>query len=212
MLKHAEKPVGRYKGQPMSPDTVKKRVEFQGIPVRIDRPRGFEMCGTDDKGECWKRRYKVDYGYIPKTKGGDGDGLDVFLGPAKGVKDAYWAVQVKKDGSFDEYKCFLGFPSREAAIACYVEHIPRKLFKGMVTMKVEMMKALLGIDSDGLQKTAGMVAVSCFDELLKIAQIPDYADIDPKDIPETLHAPREYIRDKFRRAAEALKASVHTRS
>ncbi len=85
----------------------------------------------------------------------------------------------------------------------------------MVTMKVEMMKALLGIDSDGLKKTAAMTLTSCFDELIKIGASKGFADIDlsdidPKDIPELPHVPRKFIRDKFRAAAEALKASVQT--
>ena len=100
---------GFYKGKPASPDTVKFTRDFQGIPVRVDRPRGFIMTGVDSKGEPWKRRYKHDYGYIPRTLGGDGDGLDVFIGPDRGAKHAYWAVQRKPNGVFDEYKVFLGF-------------------------------------------------------------------------------------------------------
>lgn len=135
---------GFYKGQPASPHTVKFKTEFQGIPINVDRPKGFIMKGKDVKGNEWARRYKYDYGFIPKTLGGDKDGLDVFIGPDKKHEYAYWAVQRKEDGSFDEYKCFLGFPDREAATSAYRQHIPKKYFKGMMTMKVEMMHAMLG--------------------------------------------------------------------
>ena len=144
--------MGTYKGESVSADTVKFKTDFQGIPVHIDRPKGFVQKGPDGKGGEWQRRYKFDYGFIPKTSGGDGDGLDVFIGPDKKAPEAYWAVQTKHDGSFDEYKVFLGFTSRDAAMAAYREHIPKKLLNGMVTMRLEMMKAMLGIDSDGLIK------------------------------------------------------------
>jgi len=159
---------GVYKGEPTNPDTVKFKTEYQGIPIHVDRPKGFIMNGTSDKG-AWQRKYKYDYGFIPKTMGGDGDGLDVFLGPDKKAPEAYWAVQTKPDGSFDEYKVFLGFDNRDAAVAAYRDHIPKKLMNGMVTMRVEMMKAMLGIDSDGLiKKTAAMRTVAFLDELSKI--------------------------------------------
>ncbi len=145
MLKAGEaKTTGAYKGQPMSPHTVKFKTDFQGIPINIDRPRGFIMKGTDKAGNDWARRYRYNYGFIPKTLGGDGDGLDVFIGPLKKAQYAYWVVQRKDDGSFDEYKVFLGFPDRDAATAAYRQHVPKKYFKGIITMKIQMMKAMLG--------------------------------------------------------------------
>lgn len=158
------KPSGFYKGEPVSPSTVKFKTEFQGIPINVDRPKGFIMRGTDAKGTDWARRYKYDYGFIPKTLGGDGDGLDVFIGPDKKTEYAYWAIQRKDDGSFDEYKVFLGFPDRDAAISAYRQHIPKKYFKGIITMKLEMMKAMLGkVNPDEQMKRAS--ALSMLDEL-----------------------------------------------
>lgn len=145
---------GIYKGRPCSADSVKKRIDFQGIGICVDRPRGFKMKGTDDKGNPWERTYKVDYGFIPKTLGGDGDGIDVFLGPQKNAPNAFWAVQNKADGVFDEYKVFLGFPNRNAALSCYEEHIPKKLLSGLTTMRVDMMRSMLGVDPKGLAKVA----------------------------------------------------------
>lgn len=163
---------GTYKGEPISPDTVKFKTEYQGIPVHVDRPKGLVMSGKTDKGIAWQRRYKYHYGFIPKTKGGDGEGVDVFLGPNKKAPEAFWAVQTKHDGTFDEYKVFLGFDNRDAAVAAYRDHIPRKLLKGMVTMRIEMMKAMLGIDSDGLiKKTAAMVNASFLVELEQIQAV-----------------------------------------
>jgi len=140
---------GWWRGDPMSPGGVKFKREFQGITIHIDRPKGFVMMGKDEKGNPWARKYQYDYGFIPRAKGGDGEGLDVFLGPEKKAAEAYWAVQMKPDGSFDEYKVFLGFPNREAALSAYRQHIPKKLLKGMVTMRLSMMKTLMGIEPQG---------------------------------------------------------------
>jgi len=157
-------PSGFYKGEPTPVNTVKFKTEFQEIPINIDRPKGFIMRGTDAQGRDWARRYKYDYGYIPKTLGGDGDGLDVFIGPNKNATDAFWAVQRKDDGSFDEYKIFLGFDNRDEAASVYRQHIPKKYFKGIITMKVEMMKAMLGhVDPDHQIKRAS--ALAFIDEL-----------------------------------------------
>lgn len=179
------KPKHVYKGKPCSADSVKKRIEFQGIPINIDRPRGFIMKGVDDKGQPWSRTYKHNYGFIPRTLGGDDDGLDVFIGPDRKAEEAYWAIQSKPDGSFDEYKVFLGFPNRDAAIGAYKAHIPKKFFSGLVTMKVDMMRALLRISpkgSNGMKKVAMYVGFK--DELAKIGA----------DVPEAVEKVVEYAK------------------
>ncbi len=144
LLKFSEAPRGVYKGKPSSPDSVKFKLDFQGIPVNIERPKGFLMLGKDEKGTPWSRKYIYDYGHIPKTLGGDNDGLDVFMGPDSTQQHAFWAIQKFPDGTFDEYKVFLGFDNRDEAIAAYRAHVPKRLHGGMMTMKVEMMKAMLG--------------------------------------------------------------------
>jgi len=138
-----------YQSKIVSSDGVKKKITFQGIPVHIDRPVGLIMTGRSKSGEEWAREYLYDYGFIPGTLGGDGDDLDVFIGPKEDAKEVYWAIQRKEDGSFDEFKVFLGFSSRDAAIAAYREHIPLKLLDGMVSMRLDMVKALLGIHPTG---------------------------------------------------------------
>jgi Inorganic Pyrophosphatase len=129
-----------------------KTVQFQGLRIRIDRPKGFVQEGKDQQGKPWKRIYKYDYGFLPKTKGGDGDGVDVFVGPDESIREAYWVIQRKDDGSFDEYKVFVGFKSKADAKKAYGEHIPMRYFGGMVAMPIEMMKAMLGIEP--LEKAA----------------------------------------------------------
>lgn len=168
MDKTAQAPRGYYKGEPSSPHTVKFKTMFQGIPIHIDRPKGFIMVGEDEKGETWKRRYQNDYGFIPKTLGGDGDGLDVFIGPDKKAQHAYWAVQKKPDGSFDEYKVFLGFDSRDEAIAVYRRHIPKKLLANLLTMRIEMMKSMLGSQEPAERMKKAAMAMGFANELRRM--------------------------------------------
>lgn len=126
--------------------------EFRGIPVVVDRPRGHVMTGTDSAGQPWRRVYHVDYGYVPGTKGGDGEGLDVFIGGDESAAEAHWILQRKADGSFDEYKCILGCPDPKSARAIYEMHVPKRFFGSMCSMPVEFMKALLGIEPVELTK------------------------------------------------------------
>lgn len=164
MSKTATAPTGEYKGRAASPDSTKKTVTFGGMKIRIDRPKGFVMRGVDEGGKPWERVYKYDYGFLPRTAGGDGDGLDVFIGPDKSSEMAFWAIQKKKDGSFDEYKVFLGFPDKKSAQKAYTEHIPRELLSSMAGMTLNMMKAMLNIMPD--EKLA--MYVGFFDQLDKL--------------------------------------------
>lgn len=158
-----------YKGQLVSSDGVKKVIDFQGLTIHLDRPKGLVMTGKDSEGKDWARKYLYDYGFIPKTLGGDGDGLDVFIGPHKDSTESYWAIQNKDDGSFDEYKVFLGFTSRDAAIGAFRDHIPVKFLGGMVSMRLDMMKAMLGQHPNGYFAKTAMQSVSFTHELSKVA-------------------------------------------
>lgn len=156
---------GEYNGKSASPDSVKKTITYGGLTIKVDRPAGFVMRGQGRNGASWTRTYKYDYGFIPKTDGGDGDGLDVFVGPVKDDEEAYWVRQIKDDGSFDEYKVFLGFGSRKAAEKAYKEHIPAKYMSSVATMKIGLMKSMLGIGQS--EKLAERLAF--FDELSKMS-------------------------------------------
>lgn len=116
-----------------------------GIPIVIDRPRGYVDGGVAPDGSRWERVYQVDYGYIPRTEGGDGEPLDVFLGPSES-RMVYWATQVHADGSFDELKLFIGFDSLAAARACYLMHIPSQYLKGFTTGALAQIQAMCGAE------------------------------------------------------------------
>ena len=97
-------------------------------------------------GIPWTRTFKVDYGYIAGTLGGDGEALDVYCGPNPDARDAFWVVVLDADGNPDEYKLFLGFENSSAALACFNDHIPPQFFGGVFTMPAEAVVALLGAE------------------------------------------------------------------
>lgn len=147
---------GVYRGKRMSPDSIKKTVKFQGMQIHVDRPKGFVQHGQSQDGKPWTRTYLYDYGFIPKTMGGDQDGLDCFLGPKPEEDEAHWITVNKPDGTFDEYKVMLGFGSREDAMTAAKAHIPEKFLGPMVTMRTSMMRAMLGLEvlPEGTKKEA----------------------------------------------------------
>lgn len=116
---------------------------FAGLRVRIDRPKGFVQHGKSSDGTPWEREYKCDYGYLAGTQGGDGDGLDVFLGPEE-KGDAFLIHQRKEDGSFDEYKLMLGFKDARVAKAMYLTHIPAKFLGKIERMPIGVIQGLTG--------------------------------------------------------------------
>jgi site-specific DNA-adenine methylase len=139
---------------------AEKSIAFQGIPITVDRPKGTIQTGTDAKGKAWSREYKTDYGFIPSTKGGDGEGLDVFVGPNGNSPFAYWATQLDDKGDFDEYKLFLGYDSQDEAKKAYTDHIPAKYLGGMREGSVHQIKALLNQEPKELAKAfRSMLAV-----------------------------------------------------
>jgi hypothetical protein len=138
---------------------VKKVVDFQGIKVSIDRPMGFVQTGKDAEGNEWSRTYHNDYGFLPRTNGGDGGSLDVFMGPSEKSDRVFWVEQRKADGTFDEFKIFLGFDAPGEVLDVFKAHIPVRFFGGLSEMTVAQMKALLNLDFGEVQKAVRAAVV-----------------------------------------------------
>ena len=106
-------------------DPIRHRVTVQGFPVAIEYPAGSTKLGEDETGKKWARVYLLDYGFIEGGPlGGDGEVIDVYVGPSHDALQVYVVNQLKQDGSFDETKCMLGFTSLEAAKRGYLMHYP----------------------------------------------------------------------------------------
>lgn len=107
------------------------RTSFQNIPISVENRRGSVRRGTDSDGSEWKTKMKQPYGYIPGTKGVDGDALDVFVGGSKHAPFAYIVhCNDKESGDFDEDKVMLGFRDAEAAKNCFMAHYDEPSFFG----------------------------------------------------------------------------------
>lgn len=137
---------------------------FQGIPIRVDRPKGFKQVGKSEDGKPWERTYLVDYGYVPGVKAlltpkvTDEEDLDVFLGPNADAPNAHVVLQIKTSGEPDELKVMLGYDTPAAARKMYLAHVPARHFGGLATMPIEMFKALLGLETIEASKALGALA------------------------------------------------------
>lgn len=106
----AQKEAGNYK---------KGHIKINGFDVTIEQPSGSVRSGKDASGKEWSQVMNNTYGYIRGTESVDGDHIDVFLGPDMNSDMVYVVDQVNTDGSFDEHKVMMGFPSLEDARSAY---------------------------------------------------------------------------------------------
>lgn len=109
----AQKEAGNYK---------KGHIKINGFDVTIEQPAGSVRYGKDASGKKWSQVMNNTYGYIRGTEGVDGDHIDVFLGPDMNSDMVYVVDQVNTDGSFDEHKVMMGFPSLEDARSAYLSN------------------------------------------------------------------------------------------
>lgn len=109
----AQKEAGNYK---------KGHIKINGFDVTIEQPVGSVRSGKDASGKEWSQVMNNTYGYIRGTEGVDGDHIDVFLGPDMSSDMVYVVDQVNTDGSFDEHKVMMGFPSLEDARSAYLSN------------------------------------------------------------------------------------------
>lgn len=130
---------------------IKRQVTFDGHKIKVEVDPGDIRRGVDDKGKKWEREMKASYGYIPNTKGKDGETVDVYLAEKpKPGSQIYIIKQVKKDGAYDEDKVMLGYGSGASAKASYMKHIPASCFGSMTEMSPAEFSSFLA----GHEKTA----------------------------------------------------------
>lgn len=98
----------------------KGHLNFHGLDVTVENPKGSERSGVSPNGKRWSVRMPAAYGYVKGTEGHDGDHVDVYLGPDHASDKVYVVDQIDaKTGKYDEHKCLLSFGSKSEALAAY---------------------------------------------------------------------------------------------
>ena len=123
-------------------------IDFQGLTIRIENPRGTIRSGVNAEGEKWSRRMRADYGDVDgTTTSADGEALDVYVGRDRNAPTAWVVEQLKDDGEFDEYKVLIGFHDEEEALQTYEAHYPEGWYDSNVgevwPISVERLKELV---------------------------------------------------------------------
>ena len=110
-------------GQKHAGNYKKGHVVVRGMKITIEQPKGSYRTGKDANGKEWKQLMHNHYGYFTRTKGKDGDEVDVFLGPRlKSFSTVFVIDQNNGSREFDESKVMLGFDSEEKAKNAYLSN------------------------------------------------------------------------------------------
>lgn len=112
----------------------KGKFNLHGLTIAIENPKGSTRSGTDPDGNKWSVTMKSHYGDIKRTKGADGDSVDVFIGDKPKSKMVYVIDQIDpKTGKFDEHKVMLGFTTIKSARNAYKENYSKD-WRGLGTL------------------------------------------------------------------------------
>ena len=101
----------------------KGHLYLHGLDIAIENPQGSTRSGVDPNGKPWSVEMAAHYGALRRTKGADGDNVDVYIGDHPASEKVFVVDQVDKDThSFDEHKVILGVRSRAEAMQLYDHH------------------------------------------------------------------------------------------
>lgn len=112
-------------GQKEAGNYKKGTLNYRGLTIKIENPKGSYRRGKDGNGKEYKNKIYNTYGYIKGYKSADGDQIDVYLSNhlADSPGDVYVIDQISpKTREFDEHKCMLGFDSFDEAKKAYLSN------------------------------------------------------------------------------------------
>jgi len=125
----------------------KGRRKVYGLDIAIEHPKGSLRTGKDRYGNEWQSYMNNDYGYFNRTKGKDGDQIDVFLSDEPEQGNIY-IIDQQKDGKFDEHKVMVGFSSESDALESYKANYERGAVNYLAINKVtpDELKSWLNVE------------------------------------------------------------------
>ena len=88
------------------------------LRITIETPKGGTRTAAD--GSWSVPDYPDTYGYVKGTRAKDGEQVDVHVGDDLQAGQVYLIDQINPDGTYDEAKGMLAFPSQGAAVQAYV--------------------------------------------------------------------------------------------
>lgn len=121
------------------------RFKLNGFEIAIENPKGSKRYYTNPDGTTGYNTMKHHYGYFVKTKGYDGDAVDVFVGTYLDFDKVYVVDQNNEKGKFDESKVMLGFRSEKEAKDAYFANFSKdwKGFRSITTVSIDDFKEWL---------------------------------------------------------------------
>lgn len=133
---------------------------YQGIPLRIENPRGSVRTGVSPRGQRWTVRMLCHYGEIPGTIGADNEPLDVYVGPDSQAEVAYVIHQRNVDGTrtYDESKIMLGFATQAEAVSAWAAHFASVPLArpGVSTLPISVLRDRLGCTAAPADLSSGV--------------------------------------------------------
>lgn len=107
----AQKEAGNYQ---------KQHIRWNGLDISVENPKGSTRSGKSPDGTEWSVTMPAHYGYLKRSRGADGDQIDVYIGNhLDAAAPVYVIDQNDLSGKFDEHKVVLGVPSETAARDLY---------------------------------------------------------------------------------------------
>lgn len=108
-------------GQKESGIYKKGNINYKGLNIKIENPKGSVRWGIGEDGIKWINKMTASYGYITGTEGHDNDPVDVFIGDKIGASRCF-VVNQTKNGLFDEHKIILCVDNIDDAEKLYLSN------------------------------------------------------------------------------------------
>lgn len=118
-----------------------KTLDFHGLKIRVEHPKGSVRSGVGEDGQPWKRAMLADYGEFASSRlAPDGDKVDVYVGEDRESDVVVVAHLLRANGDYDEDKVIVGYDSVESALRLFRLTYPEGCYGGHTVMNVDQLR------------------------------------------------------------------------
>lgn len=146
--------MGMYLDEPTIKAPRNEKLNLHGLEIVIEWRAGDRKPSAEGD---WSYEVRNDYGYFVNTTSPEEEEMDVYVGPERESTRAFLCSLLNEDGSFNEFKVYLGFSSRKICCEAFMDQYGEYKCGPIMEVSINDLKEWIELQKPKAEKEARLL-------------------------------------------------------